>query len=161
MRTRRREAVLAVIAIMSIAAFYAYRAGTWGDIRGAWNRKFGRPTVLENVSPNRLDAASAEKNTQGLFQLWRSGVGSGAIVADGWTIEGDPVEVFVIVANGRGTVVFDGTRDRHDGSRSFHVFRVVKLELVESVGRNVTDITKRRDGDRLRCEVEDGAVYAF
>jgi hypothetical protein len=121
-----------------------YSGLMWGgDVVGAFNRSFRSPKEIESPFIELLDEASASQQRDRLLRAWRSGESYG-LTQTRHSVEGDPIQLWLIVANRHAILVTDYTRDEHHGSRSYVIDHPMSLE------RNVGG-----DGNPLRAWFTD------
>ena len=145
----RQSIILRRIGLMLAILALAYSSLRWGgNVVGAFNRSFRSPEVIESRFIEQLNAGSATEQRDRLLNTWRSG-GEYGLTRVQHSVEGDPIQHWLIVSNRRATFVTDYTRDAHHGTRGYIVEHPVSLE------RNIGG-----DGNPFRAWfAERGSVY--
>jgi hypothetical protein len=106
-----------------------------------------------------LSAEHAEEQREELIRAWRAGE-TAALRRVQRTVEGDPIEIFLIVKSGRATLVTDYTRDPL-GPREFAVQHPTDLSLGGPRDSNPFRAWFPESAVYVVCRLEDGRTEYF
>jgi hypothetical protein len=136
---------------------------TYGPAKGLYHRTFRRPAILSAYFIQPFDPHRGEVQRETLFRIWKSGHGELGLRQQVGSVEGTPIEMHLIVQEGKITLIRDYTRDSF-GIREFVTSRPVNLILGPLSGGEVHPLDDRFPSSgvtSLKCVFTSGRVVFF
>ncbi len=157
-RSLRTFCVLFAVALILVLWIELY-----GPLKGAYWRTFRTPTVLHDSHIEELAVGRGVEQRNKLFEVWLRGQGTYGLRQTVSSVEGTPIGLTLVAADGKATLVLDYTRDTY-GSRKFIVLPVQGMEPVSSSWPAEAKTAGESRGVaqmRLRCSTARGEPTWF